>query len=125
MSPRLTITFDANGPRRLAEFWATALDYQVVTDRANDDFVPIVDADGHGPRLLFLKVPESKSAKNRVHLDIHSDVTSEMSLEDHQVAIAAIVSALTAAGATQGESFVERVPWTVMYDPEGNEFCVV
>ena len=47
------------------------------------------------------------------------------SLEDHQAAIATVVAELTSLGAVEGAHFVEVTPWTVMTDPEGNEFCVV
>jgi len=92
--------------------------------RASDISVPqpgsigaIVDPDSVGPRILFLRVPERKVVKNRVHLDIRTGRTDE----DKR----AKVAELLAAGATQVRRVEERGDWwIVMADPEGNEFCV-
>ena len=83
------VTFDANDTHALARFWATALDYipepppsgyatwevwageQGIPEEFWDTYYAVVDPDGVGPRVLFQKVPESKAAKNRVHLDLH------------------------------------------------------
>jgi hypothetical protein len=70
---------------------------------------------GHGRRLLFQDVPEHKSLKNRLHIDIHS---GSGSLDD-------LVARLETLGATRVEEF-DRGPaghWWIMQDPEGNEFC--
>lgn len=89
-----------------------------------DSIGAVVDPDGHGPRLLFLKVPEGKTAKNRVHIDIHTD----QSLPQDQRVEAQ--DELAAELVTAGAAMVERrsdhnSTWVVMTDPEGNEFCVV
>lgn len=135
MPVRFQITVDCDDADRMASFWSTALGYEVEPPpagylswedflRANDLPLPpsgsisaIVDPDGVGPRVLFLRVPESKSVKNRLHFDIRSDRT-----EDGK---RARIDELTAAGATE----IRRVDehggwWMVMSDPEGNEFCV-
>lgn len=144
MSRRVTITFDAIDPPTIAKFWAAALGYQLPTPPSGfatwDDFadandipadkrgniVAVEDADGAGPRLLFLRVPEDKSTKNRVHLDVHCGIDRDAgTLEDHQASIAKVVVELVEMGATEGEHFYEGTPWTVLTDPEGNEFCVV
>ncbi|MEV1290310.1 VOC family protein [Micromonospora sp. NPDC049679] len=65
-----TLGCDADDPQRIAAFWALALGYvkeSVFDDPAN---ASIVDPDGRGPAIGFLKVPEDKSAKNRMHIDI-------------------------------------------------------
>lgn len=70
---------------------------------------------GHGRRLLFQDVPEAKSVKNRLHIDIHSGAAG----------LEALVARLEALGATRVHE-VDRGPaghWWVMQDPEGNEFC--
>ena len=97
MSRTIQVTFDAHDPQRLGLFWCAALDYAVdpppggdrrpeETVAAWDDFlraagVPadqhnaafaVVDPQGAGPRVFFQKVPESKEAKNRVHLDLRA-----------------------------------------------------
>ncbi|MCH8992980.1 MAG: VOC family protein, partial [Acidobacteria bacterium] len=83
-----------------------------------------IDPDGVGPRLLFQKVPEGKTVKNRVHLDVN--VTEHgASIEEQRKVIDAEVERLIALGATRFEDFDEPTgTWTVMQDPEGNEFCI-
>ncbi len=128
MSRRVTITFDAIDPPTIADFWAAALGYATNDSYGADqtDIAVAEDPDGPGPRLLFLRVPEAKATKNRVHLDVHCGIDrTGASLEDHQAAIATVVAELTSLGAVEGPHFVEVTPWTVMTDPEGNEFCVV
>ena len=128
------ITFDCHDADLLAEFWAQALDYQLEPPpegfesweaalEANGIPLPeprsigaVVDPDGVGPRLLFLRVPEGKAVKNRVHLDIRAGGEEERRAKVRQ---------LVAAGGTE----IGRVDehggwWIVMHDPEGNEFCV-
>ena len=108
------LNVDCRDPRRLADFWCAALGYRL--DDADDVSASIVPAEGaSGWALLFFIVPEGKSVKNRLHLDLSPPAT-----------MAAEVERLVAAGATvqgrvdEGGSF-----WTVMLDPEGNEFCVL
>jgi hypothetical protein len=97
----------------LATFWSQALGYEL--REANDREAEIVDPSGRGWPLLFLVVPEGKTVKNRLHLDIRPP----RSMDEE-------VYRLEAAGATvqrrvdEDDSF-----WTVMRDPEGNEFCVL
>jgi hypothetical protein len=104
------ITFDAHDPRRLADFWAA------VTDRTAAVSEPsfVVLAAEHDPvRMLFIQVPEDKTAKNRMHLDFHAPDR------------AAEVARLVGLGATEHDSHdAWGVHWTVLTDPEGNEFCV-
>ena len=119
----------------MCEFWTIALGYVEEPPpagylswqdflRANDIAIPqpgsmgaIVDPDNTGPRILFIRVPEHKVVKNRVHLDIRTGRTDA----DKR----AKVSELLAAGATEIRRVDERGDWwIVMADPEGNEFCV-
>ncbi len=108
-----TLTIDCADPRRLATFWTQALGYEL--READDRDAEIVDPAGRGWPLLFQVVPEPKSVKNRLHLDIRP----QRSMDEE-------VQRLEGAGATvrgridEGGSF-----WTVMQDPEGNEFCVL
>jgi predicted enzyme related to lactoylglutathione lyase len=102
------ITFDASDPERLANFWAAALEWEL-----RDGFVM---SPSGAPRLNFERVPESKTVKNRVHLDINAD--------DRE----GYVQRLMALGARKEldvEDASGEYSWTVMLDPEGNEFCVV
>jgi hypothetical protein len=138
MSIGFQVTFDAGDPGALARFWATALGYVeqpppegwdsweawaahmgIPADRMND-MAAVVDPDGQRPRLLFQKVPEGKTAKNRVHLDVN------VGAPDHDRArVDAHVARLTRAGGSVVAEREERGErWVVMADPEGNEFCV-
>jgi hypothetical protein len=104
------ITFDAQDPRRLAAFWAEAAGRRI--DRAEEHFA-FLTSEQDSQTWLFLKVAEGKTAKNRVHLDFAGP--------DREAEVARLVD----LGATRGETHHEfGIEWTVMTDPEGNEFCV-
>jgi predicted enzyme related to lactoylglutathione lyase len=113
----LVVVVDCHDPLRQAEFWAQALGYKV-SPRNPDEF-QVSDPAGAGGSLYFMKVPEPKAGKNRLHLDL---VTSD-SMEDE-------VTRLVGAGAQLVEvrqdppSMDNPDTWTVLRDPEGNEFCV-
>jgi hypothetical protein len=109
-----TVTLDAAEPRRLADFWSKMLDYKVVYDSAEE--VAIEKADESGPAVLFVKVPDEKAGKNRMHFDLNPDDQ------------AAEVERALSLGATHVEIGQERDPdvtWKVLADPEGNEFCIL
>jgi hypothetical protein len=136
-----TMTFDCADPRVLAAFWKTALGYVDapppdgfaswedwflacdVPEDEWDDGASLVDPAGVLPRLSFLKVPEPKTAKNRLHVDLQ--VAGGRALPDdvRWPRITSTVERLVAVGGsvvhTHGHDHV------VMTDPEGNEFCVV
>lgn len=143
MSVSVQVSFDASGPRKLGEFWAAALGYETdpppaghesweaflrtanVPEDRWDDVWAIHDPSGAGPRILFQKVPEPKTSKNRVHLDVGIGRGIADAAERWQV-VRAHVDALVAAGGEivedRSNEFGER--WMVMLDPDGNEFCV-
>jgi predicted enzyme related to lactoylglutathione lyase len=106
------ITIDCGDVQSLARFWSDVLG-RPIDDGAND-FVAMIDrAEAHGPTWLFLKVPEGKSSKNRMHVDFRSD--------DREAEVERVV----ALGASRvGEHDEFGVRWTVLTDPEGNEFCI-
>lgn len=105
------ITFDCADSTTLAGFWSRAL-RRPVDDGANEYFATIGAADP-GPTLMFLKVDEDKTAKNRCHLDLHSDDR------------AGEVERLVGLGATvRSEHREHGHHWIVLTDPSGNEFCV-
>ncbi|MDQ4008279.1 MAG: VOC family protein [Actinomycetota bacterium] len=135
------VTFDAGDPERLGSFWASALGYETarppegfgswpefldsigVPEDKRDSAWAIVDPEGIKPRLFFQKVPEGKTAKNRVHLDIHATVGVEQEQVDERREEA--VQRLESLGATRHDQLTEMgLTWVVMTDPEGNEFCV-
>lgn len=112
MSSTLTnITFDCADAAGLAGFWSAVLD-EPVDDGASPFFATI----GMGrlsPQWFFLAVPEGKSAKNRVHIDLTAP--------DREAEVARLVG----LGATRGKDCDEwGHAWTVMTDPQGNEFCL-
>lgn len=111
------ITFDCRDAVALAGFWSQALG-RPVDDGAQPFFASIgYPAEDGRPAWLFLQVPEGKEAKNRMHLDLIADPTSGG--RDAEVA------RLVALGATTlGDHDEWGHRWTVMQDPEGNEFCV-
>lgn len=107
------ITIDCARPHALAEFWTKALDMEVAFD-AEGYYVQLRSrAAPDRPYLGLQKVDEPKAGKNRVHLDF---ATPDRAAE---------VARLVALGATEGETHeVPGLVWTVLRDPEGNEFCV-
>jgi Glyoxalase-like domain len=89
------------------------------------DYASRVDPDGVGPRLFFQRVPEPKTAKNRVHLDLSVGGGRGTPPEESRALIAAAVERAVAAGATKVREFDEPTGyWVVLQDPEGNEFCL-
>jgi len=107
----INITFDAIDPGRLAAFWAAVTGRQLA-ESAPD--VAILMSATDPVRLLFLKVPEGKTGKNRMHLDFQA--------ADR----AAEVARVRGLGATEHATNQDYgLTWTVMTDPEGNEFCIV
>jgi predicted enzyme related to lactoylglutathione lyase len=112
-----TLTFDCADPVRLADFWAASLGWEVGDVDDEDAFVSPAGTPDDTPwqGLLFQKVPEGKVVKNRLHLDLRPEDS-----------MAAEVERSVALGATvQARVDVEGSFWTVMLDPEGNEFCIL
>jgi len=144
MSTAWTITFDCADPAVLAAFWCRALGYAEGAPPAGSatweewlasvgvpqeewgDGAYIEDPQGLRPGISFLKVPEPKTAKNRVHLDIQAGGRGEPQ-EARWARVLEMVRRLTEAGATViRQDLQDGVPdHFVMADAEGNEFCVV
>jgi predicted enzyme related to lactoylglutathione lyase len=120
MATRLVhLVIDAADPARLARFWAAALGWEVADEEAGvADVCPpgFSYPDPVALPLAFVPVPEAKAGKNRVHLDLATESVA------HQ---AAEVERLPALGATRADIGQRDVPWTVLADPEGSEFCVL
>ncbi len=140
MSHSFQVTFDALDPAKLADFWQEVLGYErppppegfdtwqtflesvgVPEDRAD----ALIDPDGDGPRLYFQKVPEVKTTKNRVHLDINIADRATDALQ-RRADISAEADRVVDLGGVRVQDFDEdgSFVWTVMTDPEGNEFCI-
>lgn len=110
------ITFDAANPHGLATFWAHLLDREIRPgDMPADDSVLVIGHTGQ-PGLLFLRVPDSKTAKNRVHFDLWPAATTR----DVEVERALGLGATLLADRRQPSG----PGWVVLADPEGNEFCI-
>jgi predicted enzyme related to lactoylglutathione lyase len=111
------IDIDANDPSALAGFWEALLGWRR-TDEEPDEVVLEPPAgspeDGVAPDLLFLRVPEGKQAKNRLHFDLRPD---------DQAAEVARAESLGARRVSVGQG--DDVTWVVLADPEGNEFCIL
>ena len=149
MATRLQVTVDCADPGRLVAFWAEALGYvpapppegfadwwayyrsigvpESELPEDGDLTDSVVDPDGHGPRLWFQQVPEHKTGKNRLHLDLRVTDGRREPLATRRRQVDAEVARLLAAGAdilhtldTEGLDHYA----VVMRDPEGNEFCV-
>ena len=111
------LSIDCADPVVLARFWSEVLGRPV--NPGGDAENAAIDATdpASGPRLAFHKVPEPKTVKNRLHLDVAPELG-----EDH----AAAVAALRAAGAVPADvGQGPQVSWVVLADPEGSEFCVL
>ncbi|WP_406072137.1 VOC family protein [Micromonospora sp. NBC_01638] len=106
-----SLTVDAHDPARLARWWAEALGYQVVTEKPDE--VEIRQSADRLPGLVFVPVTDGKERKNRLHLDLRP-----ANLE-------AEVERLVDMGARHVDIGQGDVDWTVLADPEGNEFCVL
>jgi glyoxalase superfamily protein len=144
MATPIQIVFDTADPDREARFWAAALGYQLQPPPAGfdswdafleaggiprerwNDASAIVDPDAKGPRVFFQRVPEGKTAKNRMHMDLNVAGGRDVPLDERKRKVDAEVARLKALGATDERGAIERDNeyWVRMNDPEGNEFCV-
>jgi hypothetical protein len=126
MATHWTLGCDAADPHRLAAFWAQALGYVAEPGYDDPDGASIIDPDGRGPAIGFLRVPEGKTAKNRVHIDIRTAGEPPWDMAGRERLIRARAAELETAGATRvrEESYGGQLGHIVMLDPEGNEFCV-
>ncbi|MBQ1017004.1 VOC family protein [Micromonospora sp. D93] len=111
--PIAAVVVDCADPRAMARFWNEAMDWTLheVTDRG----ARLRSAKGVGPYLEFVRTPEVKSGWNRVHLDVRPYPGDDPEVE------AARLRGLGATGVDLGQD----VPWRVLTDPEGNEFCLL
>lgn len=111
------VCVDTTDPAPLAAFWEAALGWRRTLEDENEVVLEPPSGsseDGICPDLLFLRVPEGKSVKNRLHLDLRPE---------DQAAEVARLEGLGARRADVGQD--SSVSWVVMADPDGNEFCVL
>ena len=112
--PIAAIVVDCSGPRAMARFWGDAMDWTM--HEVTGDQAVLRSAKGVGPYLEFIRTPDAKTVKNRIHLDLRPYPRDDQAAE---------VARLQALGATPADVGQGDVPWTVLADPEGNEFCVL
>ena len=146
MPVRYQLVMDCADPDRMARFWAAALGYELAPPPAGfetwndfyrdlglgeEDMIDgadrISDPDGHGPAIWFHALPEGKTVKNRLHLDIHASGERADPIEERRKRVDAEASRLAALGATISGAFPDSGldHYAVgMKDPEGNEFDI-
>lgn len=146
MTVSYQLVIDCRSPEPLARFWAAALHYVIEPPPAGfdswDDFyrsigVPeaelgvgadsIADPKGEGPRIWFQVVPEEKSIKNRIHIDVNASGGRGSSLDVRRERIETEAARLVALGATRVRAITEEGLdhyGVAMTDPEGNEFDI-
>jgi Glyoxalase-like domain len=112
--PMAAVVVDCVDPRAMAQFWGEAMDWTVYT--VTDDYASLRSAQGVGPYLEFIRSSDVKTVKNRVHLDLRAYPGDDQATE---------VARLLTLGATPADVGQGDVPWTVLADPEGNEFCLL
>jgi hypothetical protein len=111
------LTIDAADPHALGSWWREVLGWTYAWDPADEeDEVEIEPADGGATNWLFVRVPEAKTAKNRLHVDLRPPNGSDQATE---------LERLLSLGATRVDIGQGDVPWHVLADPEGNEFCLL
>ncbi len=138
------VTFDCADPDRLAHFWAAALGYRIPEPPAGhatwqewlrsrgvpqedwNSASAIEDPEGARPRIYFQRVPEPKTSKNRMHLDLTVGGGSGVPVDERRARVDAEVARLRALGASDHRGAIDQDGeyWVRLNDPEGNEFCL-
>jgi hypothetical protein len=140
---QVQVTFDCADPASLSRFWGEVLGYPPeappppftswpealdawgIPEEQRNDYSAVSDPEKRGPRLFFQKVPEGKTAKNRVHLDVRA--APGLQGEERMAALEAEAERLVGLGATRVERHEPggvSAGHIIMGDPEGNEFCL-
>ena len=122
-----SVVVDCRDPRALAEWWKRVLDWRTVFEEDNEvvivpahfmdeSYFTRVPPQERGQGMVFVPVPEGKTVKNRLHIDLAPEAG-----DDHEAEVQRIVD----LGARRIDVGQRDVPWVVLADPEGNEFCVL
>ncbi|WP_279104813.1 VOC family protein [Gordonia paraffinivorans] len=144
MTVEFQVTFDCADPATLAAFWAEVLGYRLqepppgfdswdaaleafgIPEERRNDASAVIDPDGHGPRIFFQRVPEGKTVKNRVHLDVRA--APGLSGDERMEALETEAARLVGLGATRVARHDPQPPLQAghigLQDREGNEFCL-
>jgi catechol 2,3-dioxygenase-like lactoylglutathione lyase family enzyme len=137
VAQRVQIAIDCQDPDRLAAFWVRVLGYELANPPAGyeswaeysreqaeepeEAWIKIVDSGGSGPTLVFHRVPEPKTVKNRVHLDVRAPDDRPGS---RQQQVAEFIANVVSWGGSKIRDVIDDAGYfAVMRDPEGNEFC--
>ena len=114
MACRITeVVIDSADPAALSRWWAEVLGYEITDE--DDDVVELTGPPGSGPTIVFVRVPDAKTVKNRVHLDVNAtDRERDAELER-----------LLSLGARHTDIGQGEQTWVVLADPEDNEFCLL
>lgn len=143
MAMGFQITFDCADAGKLATFWADVLHYQPAGPPAGfasweewlermgmppeewNDGAAISDPEGRSPQLCFLRVPEGKITKNRIHFDLDVSSGQAAPVELRKTEVEAEIQRIEALGGRVVDRYEEPNHYhALMRDPEGNEFCV-
>ncbi|WP_063732954.1 VOC family protein [Streptomyces sp. RTd22] len=117
LNPVRHVSFDAHDPYALARFWSRLTGYAITDEDAPGDDEVLIESGQPGvPGLLFLRVPDDKTVKNRVHLDIQPPSGTRDGEVERLLGLGARV--------VDDRRTEDGMGWVVMADPEGNEFCV-
>ena len=118
MACRFTeLVIDCHDHDRLGRFWEEVLGYTETerSDGPDDWYVELTGPPGAGPTILLLRTPDTKTVKNRLHLDVNATDRDQD----------AEVERIIGLGATRVDIGQGERSWVVLADPEGNEFCVL
>ena len=140
---KVQVVFDCADPDKVARFWAEALRYKIqdpppgfdsweafleaqgIPEKDWTSASAVIDPDGVGPRIYFQRVPEGKTVKNRVHLDLNVGGPRSAPPDERRRRVDAEVDRLVELGARKSRTVEERGEYFInMLDPEGNEFDV-
>ena len=145
MTTRWSLTFDCHDAEVMARFWTVALGYQDspppegwdtweawlehfgVPEEEWGDGASLQDPHGVLPKISFLRVPEPKTAKNRLHIDLQVSGGRHLDADKRTERIEEFAALLVAAGGSVAYRSMQddHLDHITMADPEGNEFCVV
>ncbi len=109
------VTIDCADPASIARWWGDALDWRVTCEADDECVIEPPEGDEYAAPLLFIKVPDGKTVKNRFHLDLRP--------ADHDAEVARL-ERIGAKRVDIGQD-PNAVIWVVMADPDGNEFCIL
>jgi predicted enzyme related to lactoylglutathione lyase len=114
-NPIRHITVDAHDPLKIAQFWEHITDYALHEESDSEEAL-LTPPFEQSPGLLFIAVPEGKTVKNRLHLDIQPPTGTRDEFVERMLALGASVH--------EDHRKPDGAGWVTMRDPEGNEFCV-